>query len=454
LSDQNAHDVVAAGQIGNVPGPHRQPRSGFGGVVARLASVNVVVILAGLVTGPLTARALGPDGRGELAIILSVLTLAPWVLDLGVSVWVGRERARGASRADVLGAALPVAVACSIAGVLAAIPLSRALGEERQVVVTFVQIGLFASPLVVVLQTLVGLAIGESRWGLFNLTRIVASVVPLVAVVVLASIGQLSVGAAAAAYLAGAVGGNLLLLSLVKGARRLVFGWSRSWAAATFGLRSWLSSLGNVANQRLDQVLMAVLVTSSELGLYAVAVTVAMLTSTLVGAVSSALFPRVAQGDPMLAIRSCRVTVGIVFVAGLFLAVITPAALPFVFGSDFDDSVPMALILLAASVPAAAATVLSAALQAVGDVGATMRAELVAVALSVPALVLVLPGGGGIAAAIVSLVAYTVRLGLELGPARRAFGARAASLLVPARSDVMWAIGQVRTRTVTPARPA
>lgn len=101
-----------------IPRPRRRRGSdaGFFGVVASLTGLNGVIILTGLVTGPITARALGAEGRGELAAIIVVLSLAPWVLDLGVSVWVGRERARGASRADVLGAALPVALACSMLG--------------------------------------------------------------------------------------------------------------------------------------------------------------------------------------------------------------------------------------------------------------------------------------------------------------------------------------------------
>jgi len=410
-----------------------------------------VIILTGMVTGPITARALGPDGRGELAAILVVLTLAPWVLDLGLSVWVGRERARGASRADVLGAALPVALACSLLGVVGAIPLSNMLGEDRPVVVAFLQIGLFLLPLSVALQTLVGLAIGESRWELFTAVRVVGSVLPAVVIVLLAIFGYLTVTTAAAAYLIGGMLGSLLLLRLIKGMRRLSLDLSRSRVATAFGAKSWLSTVGNVANYRLDQVLMVGLVSSSELGLYAVAVTVGSLTSTLVGAASTALFPRIAQGDAELATRACRVTAGVVGLAGLLLAMATPTAVPFVFGSDFARSVPMVLILLAASVPLAAAGVLSAALQAADDPAASMRAELVALALSVPALILILPAYGGIGAAMVSAVAYSIRFLIQLRPACRAFGARSRDFLIPTRHDLTYIMRRVLRPTVSAA---
>ena len=426
------------------PAPATERQGGFAGVVARLTGVNVVVLAAGLVTGPITARALGADGRGELAAILAVLTMAPWVLDLGLSQWVARERARAQRREDVLGAAMPVALGCSLVGVAAAIPLSHLLGDGRSVVVTFLQIGLFLVPVSVALQTLLGLAIGESRWRLYAATRVVASVLPAVAIVVLAVIGELTVASAAASYLACGLLAGLMLLTTVRGVRRLALDRGRARAATAFGAKSWLSTVGGAANNRLDQVLMAGLVPSRELGLYAVAVTIPSVTYGLIVAVSAALFPRVAEGDGELAALSCRVTVCLVSVVGLALALLSPALIPFVFGAEFRDAVPMVIILLFASVPLSVAVILASALAAAGDPAAAMRAELAALALTVPALVAFLPDHGGLAAAVISLVAYTVRLAIQLRAQRRTLGRPARSFLLPTREDVTWLLGRMR----------
>src|SRR3712207_7991140 len=45
--------------------------------MTRLAGVQFFAAVTALVTGPLQARALGPEGRGELAAIAVLLTLAP-----------------------------------------------------------------------------------------------------------------------------------------------------------------------------------------------------------------------------------------------------------------------------------------------------------------------------------------------------------------------------------------
>jgi len=118
----------------------------FANTVSKLTAVNLMGLLAALVTTTVTARALGVDGRGQLAAILAVLTAAPYVFDLGLTHWLGRERASGGHRTELLGAALPVAFVASLISVIGALPLSHAIGAGRSVVVTFLQIGLSQCP--------------------------------------------------------------------------------------------------------------------------------------------------------------------------------------------------------------------------------------------------------------------------------------------------------------------
>jgi O-antigen/teichoic acid export membrane protein len=427
-----------------VPPPLDPPHPSFAATVGRLTTVNAVALAAAVVAGPITARALGAEGRGELAAIIAVLTIGPVLFDLGLGQWLARERARGGRRSDLLGAALPIALCGSLAGVALAVPVSQLLGAGRPVVTTFLLIGMLLMPVSVLLHVLVGLAIGESRWRLYAATRVVGSVVPVLAIVALALAGWLTVASAAAAYLLGGLLGGLLLLQRVRGIGRLSFHRDRARGAAGFGAKSWLSQVAGTANNRLDQALMAGLVSSRQLGLYAVAVTIASITHGLSLAVSSALFPRIAEGDREIAARSCRMTTCFVLVVGGALAVASPAMIPFVFGGEFDDAVPMVIVLLVASVPLAASVVLAAALVAANEPGAAMRAELVALAVTIPALVLFVPGTGGLGAATISLIAYALRLAVALRSARRAFAAPWWSFVLPTAGDMSWLRGRVR----------
>jgi len=443
-------DEVGISSLSMPVGP---PNRRFSAVVGQLTGVNVVALAAALVSGPITARTLGPDGRGELAAIVSVLTVAPVLLELGLSHWLRRERARGARRSDLLNAALPPAVGGSLFGVILAVPLSELLGQGRPVVTLFLMAGLLLMPISVVLHVLVGLVVGESRWKLYSATRIVSSVLPVVAIVILALAGWLTVASAAAAYLAGTLIAGMLLLPLLRGVNVLSVNREQMRVATAFGAKSWLSQVAGAANVRLDQVLMAGLVSSQQLGLYAVAVTVASVAHGLVLAVSTALFPRVAEGDAGLAARSCRATICIVGTVAAGLAAVSPTLVPFVFGADFDAAIPMVRVLLLASIPLAASVVLASALVAVNQPSAAMRAELSALAVTAPALVAFVPGAGGIGAAVISLVAYSVRFAVQLRFACPAFQVPPSAFILPTTQDLAWFRSKLRRLRLRRTKP-
>ena len=329
-------------------------------------------------------------------------------------------------------------------GCSAAYPVAQALGRGRDDVETFVLAGLVLMPVVVGAQSLLGLALGESRWRLYVLTRIAGAVLPAAAIVTLWLADELTVASAAIAYIAGPIVGSVALVTMLRGTGRMRLDRARSKTAAAFGVKSWLNTVTALSNNRLDQILMAALVPSRELGLYAVAVTVSSITFALGAAVSGAIYPRVAAGDGQLAARSCRITVLLVAAASLVLAILTPWLVPFMFGDEFRSAVPMALVLLASSVPAAATIVVTAALTAANEPAAPMQAELITLALTVPPLVLALPEYGGMGAAVITLIAYTLRIALQLRSAQRTFERSAWSFVIADRADLRWLRARLR----------
>ena len=85
-----------------------------------------------------------------------------------------------------------------------------------------------------------------------------------------------------------------------------------------------------------------------------------------------------------------------------------------------------------------AAAVLGSALSAAGDPAATMRAEVVALVATIPALVLLLPEFGGLGAAAISLAAYMLRLVLQLRSASRNFNLPWSAFVIPCAADLRW----------------
>jgi O-antigen/teichoic acid export membrane protein len=422
-------------------------RSRFGTVVLRLTGVNILVPLLAFVTSPILARTLGPVGRGEIAAIFAVVSIAPWISELGLTAFLSREHARRSQPLGILlGTTMPIILAASLVGVTLAVPLAHVLGRGRPDVVFFIEVGLFLLPLGVFLQTLYGVAIGDQDWGLIMLVRVLSTGGTAGAIVVLSLLDALTVNTAAATYIVFGIVANAPFLVELRGSRPWRFVRPIASAGLAFGVRSWLSTLANVGNVQLDQLLMAGLVTSRQLGLYALAVTLATASGSLVGATSIALVPRVAAGESELAARACRVTLLAVVVSGIVMGSTSPVLVPFIFGRAFVGTIPMLVVLLGASVLSVTSQVLGPALIAGGNPSATARGQVAGLAVTVPALIVVLPFAGGLGAAWVSLAAYGVTFGIILRAAARTFALPYRTLLIVTREDLRWLSAQLRGR--------
>lgn len=436
--------LTRRGRDGSSPG---QPR-GFASVVGRLTGANSLIVVLAFVTSPILARALGPSGRGDLAAIFVVLGLAPSIADIGLYLYVSRERSRQMRGiGSILGSTVPIALAVAMVGALLAVPIAHVIGRGRQDVVLFIEVGLFLLPFSVFCQTLYGVVVGAQRWGVVMVAKLISAGGPALVIVTLSLTGSLSVSTVATAYLVCSVFGYLPFLVGLRGSRPWRFRSQIAREGLAFGSRTWLSSLANQTNVKLDQLLMAALASSHELGLYALAVTLATASTSLTGAIGTALLPRVAAGEPVLAARACRMTILIVGAYGIALAVVSPLLVPMIFGSAFSGSIAMLVVLLAANMFLVPGQVLGSALIAAGDPGAAARSQLCALAITVPALIVVLPLAGGLGAAAISLVSYAAAFVVVLIAAVRRFELPPRTFLLIDASDLRWIRSRLRRST-------
>ena len=400
-----------------------------------LAAGNLAFNVLGMLTGLVLARALGPSGRGTLAAILVPMAIAPYVAGIGLSSFALRSTARG-ERPRVL---IPtVALLASIVGLILYpfLPaIVSVLAEGRDVVETYLLAGLIAVPLFVMVTVQVAVATGLERWGLVLLTRVLQPLAALISLLALWGAGELTVSSAAIAVLAS----SLILLiptsTVLRGEGRVRVDLGLARRALQFGVRAWPGTLSAIANARLDQMIMIPLVDPRELGLYVVAFTVATGPSILASAISSAIQPRVARGEYQLVAAGSRIVLPVVALAGAAIAIACPILLPLLFGEAFEPATPLAWILLAAAVPGQTATYFGETLSAGGRPGLATAGQIVALAVTVPGLLLLLGPLGAYGAAIVSFASYSAYFAFEFTAARLHFGGNVLDYLVPRRAD-------------------
>ncbi len=438
-------DVVAGS--GTARSGTGRARGRLSGVIARLTVANALSALTGFVTGPLLARALGPSGRGDLQAIIVPLQVAPFVLSFGITAFAYRTLPKGRTVDEVIPSlGVPLLLSGLIAAA-AAVPMADALAGGRETVRTYLTIGFLMTPVALLVMLLFSSLAALERWRAVVAMTVIPFALPFVAIVGLDALGRLTVGTAAAATIIAsslvvAVPGLPLLMSV----RKPVFRLSLAREAVSFGLKSWLGGLAQLANGRLDQVLMITVVPPRQLGLYAVATTISGAFALVAGAVSPPLMARIGAGERHLMPQAVRMTVTLTVAMNLVVALVTPILLPLLFGADFRPAIPMAYVLLAASVPLAGASVLSTGLQADGVPLIPTIGEGIALAITIGGLVVLLPPLQGMGAAIVSLAAYAASFLFQLVMARRRIQVPLSSFLLPSRADVEW----LRSRVTGP----
>jgi O-antigen/teichoic acid export membrane protein len=204
------------------------------------------------------------------------------------------------------------------------------------------------------------------------------------------------------------------LAMIAAGGRLAGRGWFAAGVADTgaagdlagLGARLQLGFVVQVLGGRVDQVVIAVLLDSAALGLYAAAMTLILGLLQLAASVSQASFPRVlALIDRAARVQAVRRTLALVLggilAAAVALAVLADLVVRLLFGPDFLPAADLVRLLLVGIVPHASRDVLAMALKSEGRPLAAGQAETLSLIFFVLALALLVPrhGAAGAAAA-------------------------------------------------------
>lgn len=210
--------------------------------------------------------------------------------------------------------------------------------------------------------------------------------------------------------------------------------------ALAFGLGAWVGTLSTAFNERLDQIIVALIASEAVLGIYATAVNSSEILLYLAGAAATAILPLVARAAPTLRVeqvlRAYR-SVTLLTAAGIVVAAAAGTQLiPLVFGRAFDASRGPFLWLLPGALGFVALSIFSSALLASSAPRRSSAGPVVTLVLGIVLDLLLIPSLGATGAAIATTAALIAGGGtaLTLYALRHPFPASA--LLVPRRGDL------------------
>jgi len=408
---------------------------------------NVMIAVVGTAAAILSARLLGPKGRGELTAIQLWPTLLAILASFGMpeALVYLTAKTRGTAGGQ-LGTAMTIgSFTALVFGAFGYLALPFLLAAQPQLTVAHARTYLLVIPLYIV--TLLPCHPLRSRNAFleWNLLRVAPGVAWLIIVAGAYILGTARPATLADAYLL-ALGCLSLPVFLIV--RRIIPGpyWpSRSIGRSllAYGLPAVTTTLPQLANLRLDQLVMAGFVPAAQLGYYVVAVTWSAAASLVLIAVGMVLFPSVAgladAGERFRAVASVS-RVGLALSIGLscVVALATPTGIVVLASARFRPAIVPALVLVGAGTIYGYNYVLAEGIRGLGHPRTVLWAELGGACVTIVSLWWLLREMGIVGAAISSVLGYSVTMLLLVNSASRLLKCSLSDLLLPRKAD--WTI--------------
>ncbi len=392
------------------------------GQISLTMGANLLTAMLGLITGMLSARLLGPEGRGELAAIqvwfiflssLAMLGMVEAVIYFGSRAPAQAGRSLASAQALIMGAGV-------LTGAASWWLMPHVLQAQAPAVVAAAQVlMLLYVPAYAAIATVHQSLRAAGAWLAWNVLRPLPNLCWLLALLaVLRFAIPFDAILASKLYLATLVLPILPCLLIVR--QRIAPPYriepARFRALLGYGLPAMLASVPQLLNLRIGQLVMTALLAPESLGLYVVAVAWSTTTLPFLNAIGPVLFPRISattdpahQRETLLRVLRMNIIVVLVIVALQLFA--TPLLLPLLFGADYRAAVPAALLLVVAGGFSGLNLTLSNGLRGLGHPQTSLIAEVLGLVVTALGLLVLLSPLGILGAAAATLLAYASACG-------------------------------------------
>jgi len=393
----------------------------------------------------ITARVLGPSGKGMVALAVLVPNFASQFLHFGVDIasvyFLGSKKH---TLQAILGNSLMVVTATNLVAVplyIICIPLvsnTIAAGVKPSLLL----LASLLLPLNLLSGYLLPIFLGLQRVGKYNFITLWGKVTALFFTVVLVVALRLGVdGAICATILASALMVSWALKELSKDVSvRPILNPGLLKESVFLGFRAYLGNVVQFFNYRLDTFIVNYFVGVTNVGLYSIAVTIAELLWYIPHAVAAILFPRTAatgaEKAKLFTPKVCRNTFLITLIAALGLSVVSKPLIIFIYGEAYAPSVIPLWLLMPGVVALGISKILCGDLAGRGLLQYGAYASAISLIATIICDLFLIPRFGIAGAAIASSFSYCSATLLVLFFYIRVSGNSLTDVLIPRKGDL------------------
>jgi O-antigen/teichoic acid export membrane protein len=396
-----------------------QPRRVSGiHAIAQSIVARGAMIAVNAATGILTARALAPQGRGELSAMIMWPVFLANAMTLGIPNALRYNLRRGTIAArDLIGAALFLSITSNIlAATIAALLMPRILHLYSHDVVRYAQFFLINAPICILVQLCRASFEASEDFKASTKSQWLVPSLNLLGLVILAISHRFTPVAAGYVYVFGAFPVIIWLVAELWKKYKPTLNHLRGSAKVllSYGIRSYGIDLCTTLSLYVDQTLAVGMLGAQAMGTYVVALSLSrMLSMTIQASVVMVLFPKAVgrSKEEIVAItgRAARVSTLCTLSIATVIFAFGPSVLHLLYGRAYIAAAPVLRILLIEVVLASLTGVLAQAAMALGRPGIVTLLQSIGLALTVPFMILLVPRFGILGAVYALLISTFCR---------------------------------------------
>lgn len=408
-------------------------------------SSRVFVFLLGTGTVLITARILGPAGRGEVSLILLGITFLAILGDLGVGLantyFIATARA---PIAPAVQNSVFVALALGLPLGLVWFAAAGAFSElfTRSLDVFSLALSCVLLPTTMLLSYLLAILLGSQRILAFGATSAAQAGSTFVLSCVLVGICALGVSGAILAAVGGSLVG-VIIAAILLGSRTALVPKLRVdllREAISFGFPGQIGNAVQFFNYRLDVFLVGYFLGVAGVGWYSIAVSLGESLWHIPSALATVLFPKTAASDPAarkpFTASVCRHTLALSLSGAVLLGLLGNSLVVTLFTEAFAPSVPALWLLLPGVVALSLNKVVCSDLIGQGMPQYATYSAFLSLGLTVALDLILIPTHGITGAAIASSLSYSAATIFVLVCYLNISGNRLSDVVILRRADL------------------
>jgi O-antigen/teichoic acid export membrane protein len=379
---------------------------------------RIIILSINLATGIISARALGPQGRGELAAIIMWPQFLSYMMNLGLPTsLLYNLKLYPQQKSKIFGAVLLLGTVLGCLATLTGIFLLPFwLSNYSSTVISNAQWFMLFAPLSLNVLLFTTALEAEGDFTLANRARYITPLITLILLVSLTWLQKISSQTVALAYAIPLIVIFLWLFvylwryfhpvwnSLVYYGKKLI----------SYGVKSYGVDLLAMLSLQINPVLVMALLSPDSMGLYSIAISLTSILEIFQSSIVAVLLPRIVNCsiEEILELtgRTAKINLVLTSLVSLFLVVVTPLLLTTFYGSEFQKSGQVIPILLIEVTISGTIRILAQAFAASGKPIEVAIFQFLGVILSFPLMLFFIPNYGLLGAGIALFSSTIIRL--------------------------------------------